>query len=655
MNEVARPRAMSLSEARTVVDDALVALATAEDELATRREAVRVLSEALSQLDAAIADPEVFHERTASARDVVGDLLSVLEAQLGPGAAQSPSASLLARSLEALAGIRWEAHSAVATARARESTGPLRASIGEPGLLDLARGPIIPLVPVLGTPQRPALTDATALKPANEPPSLSLAELDAAIAAAERESEPEERIDEEAAQQQEDELPRVSDGELESAYFGNAITREEQMHERARNCLEDLALLGAVRRPLPDQGWAGREEAERRLLTRLDAIMACGESVLPSLVAMVEERPVPDPQLTWALVFLYGSIAGDDAAEEAMRLARVAPRRADGMVDALADAFALAAHPGLSPRLAAWLSDPAPERREIAIRALSRRGALSPAQALAATADAEPRVIAAAAAALATTTGPAPSELLWNLAHHSEAVVVEAALQSALARGIDVAVRRARKLLEEGKPDLAGAAMTLAIAGEADDLELLQAAAASGSTLAIEALGWFGDPAAVEDLLGRLESDAAPSALEALQRITAASLTDADPAPEYPEGNEPFAASDGPMPHPIPLCTDPNAWRTWWNAHGKRAPHRTRHRFGHLYTPADSLRELEHPLSTPRSRRLAQLELCARLGARPRVDLEAFVARQRRQLAEWRQELLRHRATPGEWSVRLGR
>src|SRR5678816_3879456 len=115
-------------------------------------------------------------------------------------------------------------------------------------------------------------------------------------------------------------------------------------------CIRDR--LGTMRRPLPDQGWAGRAETERRLLARVDAIAACGEEVLPRLIGLLEERPVPDAHLTWALLFLLGSLAGDDAAEEAMRLARAAELDADGMAEALADALALAPHPALSVRIA---------------------------------------------------------------------------------------------------------------------------------------------------------------------------------------------------------------------------------------------------------------------------------------------------------------
>ena len=40
---------------------------------------------------------------------------------------------------------------------------------------------------------------------------------------------------------------------------------------------------------------------------------------------LLEEHPVPDPEYTWATVFLFGSIAGDDALDQAMRIARLTP------------------------------------------------------------------------------------------------------------------------------------------------------------------------------------------------------------------------------------------------------------------------------------------------------------------------------------------
>jgi hypothetical protein len=540
------------------------------------------------------------------------------------------------------------------TAHPREPAGVLRATMGEPALLDVPRRPLE--APVRA--RAPESAPAPEVAPAPEPEPLSLAELQAALAkeaASAAEEEPEgdgEPAGEPASGSKEP--PPAGEAELEREYFGVALSQDELTFARARAAAEDLGLLGAMRRPLPDQGWAGRATTERRLLARVDAIAACGENVLPRLIGLLEERPVPDAYLTWALLFLLGSLAGDDAADEAMRLAHAAALDAEGMAEALADALALAPHPALSARIAPWLSAPEPERRFVAVTSLSRRGVLGTPEAAAAAGDPDARVAAAGATALATSTGPVDTALLLRLVRSAHEAVARAALESALVRRSELGPRRARELVAEQRADFAGAALVLGVAGAAEDLSALRAACAGGSAVAMEALGWLGHADAVEDLLAQLGGPCAPAAFEALQRITGASLTEADPAPEYERGKGPFTQSQGPVPLPIPLCPDAEAWRAWWREHGKAARRSTRWRFGHPWSPADDLGEIELAPSTRGTRHLAFLELCARTGATAPLDLDAFVARQRRELTVWA-ELAGRARVSGTWPVKLGK
>ncbi|HEY1333485.1 MAG TPA: hypothetical protein VGF31_04445, partial [Myxococcaceae bacterium] len=146
-----------------------------------------------------------------------------------------------------------------------------------------------------------------------------------------------------------------------------------------------------------------------------------------------------------------------------------------------------------------------------------------------------------------------------------------------------------------------------------------------------------------------------PAALEALQRITGATLTEVDPAPEYEPGKGPFTQAQGPVPLPVPLCPDAKAWGAWWAEHGKAARRTTRWRFGHPWSSTDDLGEIELPVSTRGPRRLAFLELCARTGATSPLDLDAFVARQRRELLAWGELVSAGRVSSGTWPVKLGR
>ncbi|HZJ54196.1 MAG TPA: hypothetical protein VFD38_08650, partial [Myxococcaceae bacterium] len=265
------------------------------------------------------------------------------------------------------------------------------------------------------------------------------------------------------------------------------------------------------------------------------------------------------------------------------------------------------------------------------------------------------RVAAAGAAALATSAGPVDGALLLRLARSADEAVARAALESALVRRSETALRRARELAAEKRQDFAGAALVLGVAGTPEDLPVLRAACAAGSAPAMEALGWLGHADAVDELLGQLGRASAAAALEALQRITGATLLGADPASEYEPGKGPFTRSQGPVPLPVPLCPDPEPWRAWWREHGKAARRTTRWRFGHPWSPEDDLGEIELAPSTRGPRRLAFLELCARTGATPPLDLDAFVARQRRELAAAAELARRARVSPGTWPVKLGR
>ncbi len=542
-----------------------------------------------------------------------------------------------------------------------EARPPLRATIGEPALLDLARGPLPLTVPLLPAPAPPARQapplpgEPTSAPPLVAPPPLSLAELQAGLAQATRAAEaPEEEPPREAARDAEP-PPSRSDAELERAYFGEAVPEEEVVFDRARAALEDLALLGAMRRPLEDQGWAGRAEAERRLLARVDAIAACGGVVLPRLVKLIEDRPVPDPELTWALVFLFGSLAGEDALDQAMLLARAAPATAPEVLAAAADALALAPHPGVDGVVRPWLGDSSPELRAAGARILGRRGSLSTGEALDASRDADARVAAAGAAALASSAGPVQPAALWELAHHADESVARAAMEAAFVRRSDVGLRRACKLVEQGQPEFSGAALLVALGSGPEGRDILEGAAAAGSPAVLEALGWYGHPASVDLLLARLERGGAPAAVAALQRITGASLTDADPDPEYPPDALPFTRPGGAVPRADVLSADPALWRGWWERHGKRARPDLRHRFGHPWSPRDGLSEMEDRSSIRRDRRAAFLELCARSGGVAPFDVEAFVARQRRQLAAWAEVVAARRGSTGTWPVRLAR
>src|SRR5262249_55541308 len=140
------------------------------------------------------------------------------------------------------------------------------------------------------------------------------------------------------------------------AYYGEAVPESELIFARARSCIEDLAMFGVMRRATLGEPWLSSQRVEKRLLRRVDALIACGAEAYPRLGAMLVERPMPDPDLTWAHLFYCGSIAGEDSLAELMRIAQSADLEEAELLVSVADALALAPHPGIERWMRGWLA-----------------------------------------------------------------------------------------------------------------------------------------------------------------------------------------------------------------------------------------------------------------------------------------------------------
>lgn len=546
---------------------------------------------------------------------------------------------------------------------------PVPASLDEPVLLDVARPLLDPALPRPEPPDPGVETVAPAPAPAPPPPPASLAELDALMARTEADADRDDGAGE---------LPLKEDGapvggappptpsgpeadvQADHARFGIARNADDVLHGRARSLLEDLAMFGLMRRPADIEPWTSSERVELRLLRRLDALVACGTQFLPRLVRELGERPLPDPELTWAHLMVFGSLTGDDALDQVLRLMRATPLDLARMRAALVDALALAPRPEVSGLVRQWLEDSSPLRRAVAVRAAARRGALLPDDFERALGDEAGPVVRAALAVLARVPGPLPTRSLVPFFLHDDERLARPALAGALLRRSSVAGDRVRELLVQGKPAFADAALLVALTGEGDALrDLLAAAGRSTSPVLLHALGWFGHLSAVPLLLDALatgDEGLAPVALASLQRLTGASLTEADPAPRYDDDDLPFTRPRGEPPARMAvLLPDPAAWRSWWAQHGRAATAHGRYRFGQLYAPEDDLWEIASRESEPPLRRLCHIELVARSGGDMFIDRRDFVARQQRQIAGWRDHLARRAERPGSFNSRLTR
>ena len=500
-----------------------------------------------------------------------------------------------------------------------------RASRGEPRALRVARPLLRPSVPV--SPWEPEAPPPP--EPAPSPP-MDLAALQAQTRLALA------RLDEDPPARP---VPVTPDTPTEPALFGEVLPPYALTLDRARQCVEDLAMFGRMRRATDAEPWCA-PRTESRLLARIDGLVACGVEVFGALVHMLGARPVPDPELTWALVMLFGSLEGDDGALQCLRVARSADASLPEMQDALGDALGLAPHPAFdgeglgAAALRAWLADPLPGRRVIALSALARRDALRLDEVARGFGDDAPEVVRAAAAALPRCSGT-PGEAWWSAAlQHPDPAVVTAVLRASALRGRPEGLARATALTEGGAGTFGDAAKVLSLAGELSAWDALRAGyARNPDAAALAAFGWFGHRDAIPALLAAMHREAlAPTAARALWRITGVALAEGDDRPDALRVEEGFRAPEVPAVWSV----DAGAWaRALGDAPARMNPLQ-RWRFGHPWSLEDTLWELEDPASVPPDRRDAHVELVARSGLALPLDLEHFVARQRAQLAAWR-------------------
>ncbi len=648
---------------RRLLDEALQglrAIASEETPVAdVERELVDALVHAYRAL-AAAGDYRRFREEADATLARGRGALAMLT--MGPA---DPSAKgvvePLRRALKALPDARPPEPDEVPELPREGKAAPLhRAMVGEPRLVIVARGVLEPAVPIdpIAPPPEPPLV----LVDMPGPASSSDAELDAMLASVEAEL-----AVFDAAQDAEPTLPPPepppppdSDAVAHEAHYGHAETEEEARWRHARGLIDELGMHGLQRRPTPIEPWLA-ERTEERLLCKLDALIALGPTVWPRLVELLEDRPLPDATLTWALVMLFGAVAGDDARDQVMRLARCAALEDPLMRESVTDALSLAPHPRLDEALAPWLSDADPARRAVAVLAMGRRGSLPPAHAERLLRDPSLEVVRAAAEAWPLLEGATPAPLVRLLGSDDEALC-RLAMEGATLTGSDAGITRARALLASGRPAFAGAALLVAIAGDADTRSLLLAQAAEHEApILLEALGWLGHVGVVDFLIGRMsEKEAAPAAIEALFRILGVPLEKgtkleevrALEVEELPFG-KPFSAPE----RPVEPCDDPEVWRALWKKHGALAPPGQRHRFGSPWTHEHTLWELGDRETPPPTRRLLHLEIAARTGGRAPFSPWQWGPRQRRQIDGWREHAASRRGLdrPGSFSVRVRR
>lgn len=288
----------------------------------------------------------------------------------------------------------------------------------------------------------------------------------------------------------------------------------------ARECIEDVASFGSLRRLWDEEPWSDAEPFEKRLLATLDALASLDRPLDPTAphAHVVEEVwrfatewSVPDLGRAFALAFVLAcSEAGSGLRGIALGL-----RRTDRRVHAsFVEALVLGSNPGIDTLVAELCRDDDPAIAEVGFRVAARRGVIDPV----------PTVIAfglqaaVARAAISAAVG-LPPELasgLVDLVDRGGLAEASAAASTLVTMGASVGPAHARRLLDDSTAGAATPAAldarasttgALATLGDSRDIDRLQAVCAKspdlGPWLAIH--GFAAHMPFMGDLLTRAE------------------------------------------------------------------------------------------------------------------------------------------------------
>jgi hypothetical protein len=453
-----------------------------------------------------------------------------------------------------------------------------------------------------------------------------------------------------------------------------AMAEDEFIRHWARECIDDIGMLGLQRAPLPGDDWRTCLALERRMVKAIDALAAFG----PVAVAYVEryamDAPAADPMRIFAMAMIGGCLEGRDVLAGAERvLHRFAPGDPP-VASAFASAMKIAPNPFVPNVLRTLYASADPPCRAIAVEVLAHRGWLTAEELGVLAHEEDPRVLALALPALATARDRNLGHAIVRALAHADLRVQEAALD---AMAIAAHPRAASAAREAACGELGDRALVrLAIVGDEEDARWLVARMRARPTAAaVEAAGWAGLVEAVPTLVELLDGDDQEVQLAAgaaLDRLLGANLV--DKIEVWPEALEEVEVRD---PDPEPLATvvrnprnelpvgspetlevpstDPARWRAHWAEHGERYDPKTRLRRGNPCSPSVSLHELDRlPLGAEDRRRLHR-ELCARTGKVTHFDPSDFVVVQEKSLAAWGALVRATGETPGSWGRPMAR
>jgi hypothetical protein len=553
---------------------------------------------------------------------------------------------------------------------------PLRAAADLPPLHAVERGS---LTPSFRAPPLAVIEEVVGVVELPEP--TTFAELAVAVQAARQLAK-----DQAASVQRRAALPAAAGKEAASAPAtqspGFAIAPEAAIGEDAfirrwaRECFDEIGMLGVQRLPLLGDAWRTSLPIERRMVAAIDAIAALGPTAIAYLEPLAMDAPIANPMSVFAMAMLGGCLDGRDALACAERvLHRFGPN--DPIVaEPFVAAMKLAPNPFVPSAMRSMLKASERGCRAIAVEVLAYRGWLGEAELSELADEEDPRVFTLALPALAAARHRDLERALARALTHGDPGVQAAALDAmAIA-----AHRRAAAAARAAVGGVLGerALVRLAIVASEDDARwLLERMKAAPTVAGVEAVGWAGLVEAVPVLIALLEGEekevklAAGAALERLlgagmvenleiqpEALDDVEVVDPDPEPRPPR--EPLVSLVSHAEHQPPPgssetlevpTTDLARWRAYWAEHGRRFDPKQRLRRGNPYSPSVSLYELDQLPISPEERRRLQRELAARTGKSTRFDPHDFVVIQEEGLATCGAIVSAMVETPGLWGL----
>lgn len=592
---------------------------------------------------------------------------------------------------EALAHLA-DAHKALADAERRLASVipreppaplPLRASGEVPTLHAMMRGPLIPKVRVADPPPPPPEL------PPPLPPPQSIEELQAMVAEVKRRAEKMRADNAEKMRKAFEPAPPKAAAELRPGFVAEIPPAKKPLDwigEKARECFEEVAMIGLQRMPLLGDPFRSVQFLERRMLCSFDAIAALGPGALMRLEPLAMDSPVKDAARAFAAAFVFGCMEGRDALGAAERIFRWYGPTVDEIADGFADGLKVATNPYVDVVARAWLQDPDPAMRAVGIDVLGYRRVATAPELVGCANDSSPRVATKALPYLGSMN---PKE---HVAAMHEAI--DTAMQAfdldlrdaawaamSLSAHPHTATVLTSALSDEGFADRA--AIPLAIVADAQDAAtLLRHAEAKPTELLLLALGWAGAADCIPFLIkqvGGKKKELKIAAANALDRISGARLyEEMDIDPEKIEVEDPPTPDvDFGGPKPMPLAkqisdprdlpgegapdalelptTDVTRWQEWWKEVRENYRNGTRYRRGNPYTPLVSWWELDQWRVTPFERRMLQRELVVRTGQYVPFDPFDFVPVQDAAIKQWEPHARQASGHGGSWSRSMRR